>query len=128
MKIHRLLTQVYLTSTIPAVSIILFLCFRYGWDLAGTVEAVAFALVVAAPAVVAIHIVIELLQRVGLSMAFAWMMVFAFMTLMAFAPALLFAGALPGDGLFVAAIGLVCGYTAVGSHALSIARTFKSML
>jgi hypothetical protein len=127
MKTNQILLKVYLFSNLMVGSVLLFICLLLGYELKMILVALAGTLVISAPAVLMLHGMFWLLQRLRIAGIAAWILLLASIPLVASVPAYLFVSAIPGDLLVLTGLGMISGYAGLFSQALSISELFNSI-
>jgi hypothetical protein len=127
MSHHNIISRVYFSSASTISVLMLVVCMFCGWRFSSTIFAITGSLLICAPALLVVNIFYWLLTRIEMQKSIVWIIMMAALPLMVAIPAFVFADQLPGNGIFLAFIGLISCYAGILSQALSISDLFDSI-
>ncbi|HEY0354850.1 MAG TPA: hypothetical protein VGC29_01520, partial [Flavisolibacter sp.] len=102
-------------------------CVVFEWDRERTIYTMMASLLLSAPALVSVNTFYWLLKKISLSTGFVWMVMMASVPVMVAIPALVFVNEIPGDSIFLLALGVLSCYAGILGQGNSIARLFESI-
>lgn len=127
MNASRILSKVYWSSSAIISAAMLMACVVFEWDRERTIYTMMASLLLSAPALVSVNTFYWLLKKISLSTGFVWMVMMASVPVMVAIPALVFVNEIPGDSIFLLALGVLSCYAGILGQGNSIARLFESI-
>ena len=127
MKIDRILSRVYRSSSMVIVPIVMLTCLLCKWPFVMITIALLASIAICSPAMLSLQILIWMFQKIHVEQAFAWMLLFSFIPLWSFIVAWLLADFVPGKIWFVLLIAMFSGYIGLLKHGISVSQFFKSI-
>ncbi len=124
---HKILAGLYIRSNIIIMICLLSLCYFFNWSREMMITTAFISLVLSSPGVLIVHAVAWLLKRLSISTGFAWILLLAALPLAVSVPAFVFEETLPGNELFLIALGMITSYAVVLSQGTAISRIFQSI-
>jgi hypothetical protein len=126
MKLNKILSKVYRTSSIVIVPVMLLVCLLCKWSVLMIIVAMLASIVISSPATISLHILAWLSERRKFERSFAWMVLLASIPLLSFVSAWLFADFVPGKVWSLLLLGIASGYVGILSHGISVTQIFNS--
>ena len=127
MNTYRILSRVYWSSSALISAVMLLACVVFEWDRERTIYTMMASLLLGAPSLVSVNTFYWLLKKISISTGFVWMVMMASVPVLVAIPALVFVNEIPGDGVFLLALGVLSCYAGILSQGYSIALLFESI-
>jgi hypothetical protein len=127
MKINFVLAKIYWLASAVACLSILVTCLLFNWNLTMMLFSITACLVISAPSVIVVNAMCWLLKRFQLAISFLWILILSSVPVLTMIPALIFCDELPGDVIFLLALGMTSSYVGILRHSQHLTLLFKSI-
>ena len=126
MEKNIVLPKIYSASTGMVAAVLLLACIVCNWPAVAVCITAMASLIIGLPAMLSLHILLCLSQKLKLEGSFVWTLLLASIPLLAFIVAWLFAGYVPGKTWFILLLGMSSAYAGILTNGISIAQLFNS--